>query len=85
MLARKFSRDPEELSRFALFLTDLAEVVQPRSRLRVLAGDPDNRILECATTGNADLIVTGARAMLKLHRYGITRIATLRDYLQLSL
>ncbi len=84
VLARKFSRDLEELARVAVFFSDHAEVVRPRSRLHILAGDPDNRVLECSATGKADLLVTGDRAMLKLRRYGVTRIITLRDYLQHS-
>jgi len=48
-LARKFSRDAEALSRTALLLTDLAELIQPKERVSVFDDDPDNRILECAT------------------------------------
>ena len=81
VLGRKFARDKEQLARTALFLTELAEVVQPRSRLRVLADDPDNRVLECAVAGRADLVVTGDRAMLRLGRYEGVEIITLRAFL----
>jgi putative PIN family toxin of toxin-antitoxin system len=83
VLGRKFSRDNEELARVALFLSDLAEHVEPRSRLHVLADEPDNRILECAVAGRADLIVTGDRAMLGLRTYESTRIIALRAFLDL--
>jgi putative PIN family toxin of toxin-antitoxin system len=81
VLARKFSRDPEELSRTAVFLTDLAEVVTPRRKLAVLADEPDNRILECAVAGKADIIVTGDRAMLDLKTYQRMPILSLRQFL----
>ena len=84
VLARKFSKDADELARVAVFLTDLAEVVRPRKKLRVLADEPDNRILECALTGNADAIVTGDGAMLKVKTFRGIRLISLRDYLDLE-
>jgi predicted nucleic acid-binding protein len=66
VLARKFARDAEELAHLAVFLEDLAEIVEPRRKISMLADEPDKRILECAVAGRAELIVTGDRAMLKL-------------------
>lgn len=48
ILARKFSRDAEELAHVAVFLSDLAISVKPRRRRQVVKDEPDNRILECA-------------------------------------
>lgn len=45
VLARKFGRDKEELSRVAVILSEMAEVVEPTIRLKVFRDDPDNRIL----------------------------------------
>ena len=81
VLAQKFSKGPEELSRTAVFLSELAELVVPRKKLAVLDDEPDNRILECAATGNADVIVTGDRAMLNLKKYQDVRILSLRQFL----
>lgn len=81
VLARKFARDAEALSRAALFVGSLGTTVKPERRLRVLADGPDNRILECALAGKADAIVTGDRAMLALAEYRGVRILSLRDYL----
>jgi putative PIN family toxin of toxin-antitoxin system len=80
VLARKFGRDTEELARIAVFLSELADVVQPRRRIEVLRDDTDNRILECAVTGHADVIVTGDRAMLKPANTKV-RIVSLREFL----
>lgn len=81
VLARKFAGNADELGRIAIFLTDLGEVVRPRSRIAILSDEADNRILECARTGRADLIVTGDRAMLALGRYRDVEIKSLRAYL----
>ena len=81
ILARKFSRDAEELAHVAVFLSDLAVFVKPRRRLHIVKDDPDNRILECALAARAEAIVTGDRALLALGEYGGVRIVSLREYL----
>jgi putative PIN family toxin of toxin-antitoxin system len=81
VLAQKFSKGSEELSRTAVFLSELGELVVPREKLAVLDDEPDNRILECAVTGHADVIVTGDRAMLNLKKYQEIRILSLRQFL----
>ncbi len=81
VLARKFARDPEELARIALFLSDLAELVEPSDSVSVLLDEPDNRILECALAAHADVIVTGDRAMLAAGEFEGIPIVSLKDYL----
>jgi uncharacterized protein len=81
VLAQKFSKGPEELSRTAVFLSELAELIVPRKKLAILEDEPDNRILECAATAHADVIVTGDRAMLDLKEYQDIRILSLRQFL----
>jgi putative PIN family toxin of toxin-antitoxin system len=55
----------------------VADIVVPASVLRVVIADPDDdRILECAVAGNADLIVSGDRHLTKLKDFkgiGIVR------------
>ena len=82
VLGRKFARDAEELAHVAVFLSELAVVVAPKRRLRVVKDEPDNRILECAVAGRAEVIVTGDKALLALKRYENIRVLTLRRYLE---
>ncbi len=81
ILAAKFSRDKEEISRLAVTLTAMAEWIEPNLRISALQDDPDNRILECAVSGRADMIVTGDKEMLRLRRYQDTEIVSLKAYL----
>ena len=81
VLARKFGRDKEELSRVAVILSEMAEVVEPTTRLKVFRDDPDNRILECAVAGKATAIVTGDKAMLALGEHAGVRLISLSPYL----
>ena len=82
ILARKFARDAEELAHVAVFLSELGVLVRPRRRLRVTRDEPDNRILECAVAGRADVIVTGDKALLAIGAYRNVRIISLREYLE---
>ena len=81
VLGRKFSRNKEELARAALFLSELTEHVSPCTQLSILGDEPDNRVLECATEGGAELIVTGDKAMLRLGRFQGVEILSLRAFL----
>ena len=81
VLARKFARDAEALSRVAVFVGEVSTLVKPARRVKVLRDDPDNRILECAAAAGAGAIVTGDRQMLALGEYAGVRILSLAQYL----
>ena len=81
VLSTKFSRDKEEISRVAVILSEIAEWVEPSEKIKVLNDDPDNRILECAVSGTADIIVTGDKELLRLRGYEKTKIISLKVYL----
>jgi putative PIN family toxin of toxin-antitoxin system len=82
LLSRKFGRDKEELARVAVYLSEIGQRVEPKKKINVLEDEADNRILECAIAGKADVIVTGDRAMLRLGKYEGVRIINLNHYLQ---
>jgi putative PIN family toxin of toxin-antitoxin system len=81
VMASKFSRDREELSRVAVVLQEMGTLVEPPHRLSVFRDEPDNRILECAVKGKAGVIVTGDKAMLAIGGTKGIRVITLADYL----
>jgi hypothetical protein len=80
VLSRKFARDREEVARTALFLAELGQLVTPTKHVHVLADEPDNRILECARAGHADVIVTGDAQMLLLGSWEGIEIVSLRQF-----
>ena len=81
LLARKFGHEREELARVAVFLSEVGVFVEPTVSLAVLADEPDNRILECALAADAQVIVTGDRAMLAQGEFQSIRIVSLAEYL----
>jgi putative PIN family toxin of toxin-antitoxin system len=83
VLSSKFGRDREGLSRIAVTLSELAELVKPARRIKLFKDEPDNRILECAIYGEADLLVTGDKEILQLREYKGVKIISLKGYLEL--
>lgn len=81
-LARKFGREREELARVAVFVAEIGDLITPSTRISILTDEADNRVLECAVAGGADLIVTGDKRMLELGQYGEIRIISLSEYLE---
>lgn len=68
--------DPD---RILALLTAIAEPVEPGERFAVVADEPDNRVLEAAVSGQADLIVTGDSDLLQLREFRGIRILTPRE------
>lgn len=83
VLSIKFHRDREAISHVAFYLSDLARMIKPTRKIRLFKDDPDNRILECAVSGRADVIVTGDKEILKLGEYEGIKIISLKDYLEM--
>jgi putative PIN family toxin of toxin-antitoxin system len=84
VLSTKFHRNREAISHVALYLSDLAQMVKPTKKIRILADEPDNRVLECALFGKADAVavVTGDKEMLKLKNFEGIKIMSLKEYLE---
>jgi putative PIN family toxin of toxin-antitoxin system len=84
VLQTKFDWEDERLAQVAGLLARIGESLATTKRIQLLKDDPDNRILECAVAGRADLIVTGDRELLLLGEFQGTRIISLRSYLDMK-
>ena len=84
VLAVKFSRDEDEISHIALFLSEIVKWTEPTETVDTLKDEPDNRILECAACGKAEVIVTGDKEMLRLGSFRDVKIISLKAYLELG-
>ena len=82
IMRKKFRRPSESVLELMAAFTENATRIAVLGRLAGICRDPkDDFILECAATGNADLIVTGDKDLLSLGSYGTTMILTPRQYL----
>ncbi len=82
VLSSKFSRDKEALSHVAVLLSELSELVKPIKKISIFKDDPDNRILECAAHGKADILVTGGKEILQVRNYKGIKIISLKEYIE---
>jgi uncharacterized protein len=83
ILMKKFAWERELVSDLIGFLGQIARVAAVPHGLKILADDPDNRILECAEEAEAQYIVTGDRHLLDLKKFETTQILALSDFLAL--
>jgi putative PIN family toxin of toxin-antitoxin system len=82
-LRAKFEMTMEDTAFLRARLETVGEIVEPGEVLKVIVDDPDdNRVLECAVKGKADLIVSGDRHLLKLGMYRGIKIVTVRQFME---
>lgn len=69
-LLSKFTWKDGEVSLYIETLKEISEIVSPSKKLDVISKDPDdNKILEAALEGRAELIVSIDQDLLKLKKY----------------
>ena len=69
-LLNKFSWSKERIDFFLRELMQISEVIETANNVTVVARDPDdNKILACALSGKADLIVTADQDLIKIKAF----------------
>jgi uncharacterized protein len=82
IMRRKFGvMEREVRAGMEIFLQNSRRVIVTGRLIGICRDPKDDFILECAQTGNADLIVTGDNDLLSLKRFGAAEILTPRQYL----
>ena len=65
VLSKKFGLSEPKLKELVYLVSSSSKLVYPEERLDVIQADPqDNRILECAVSGQASYIITGDKQHL---------------------
>ena len=80
-LQEKFGWEKQRIVQLIRAISDVAVVLKTTPCVKVLSDEPDNRILECASKAEAELLVTGDNHLLKLQRYGNCKIVKLSAFL----
>lgn len=82
-LREKFHWEDDQIRVAVKHVTKIAKVVKPEIRLKILADEPDNRVLECARHAGAEFIVTGDRHLLDLGSFEGIKIENITGFLGL--
>ena len=78
----KFKIESAEVDDFAALLLDKAEFVIPLETINTIAADPtDNKFLEAAAAGEANLIVSGDGHLLELETFRDIPVITAREFI----
>jgi putative PIN family toxin of toxin-antitoxin system len=82
VLRRKFGFSDAAAYQAETLLRRIGVVVEPQREIAIIREDPeDNRVLEAALAGNADVIVSGDRHLLALGEFGAVPIMSPRELL----
>ncbi len=74
-----------QTSELVELITLAAIVVEPTETVDIVRDPDDNRLIEAALAGDADVIVTGDQDLLTLRGVGQVRIVTPRAFLEVEL
>lgn len=67
LMRPKFGLTDEAVMELMVELQDLCDIVSPKERVTAVKDDPDdNRVLECASAANAQMIISGDAHLLAL-------------------
>ena len=81
----KFAFTEDEIDGFIGRLLPNAVLLNPSKRIHAVEADPDDdRIIECASEGKSDFIITGDKHLLQLGVYEGIRIITASEFLRLK-
>ena len=83
VLKDKFSNTEIEVTQMLEIITKAAVISIPAETIEIIENDPsDNRVLECASSGKAEVIVSGDKHLLKLKKFRDTFILSPREFLK---
>ena len=75
VLKRDFDYSEEEINNFISIIMQFSNIIEPNTIINIIQNDPeDNRILECAISANADIILSYDNHLLKLKEFNEIRI-----------
>ena len=83
ILRRKFGFSDAAVYQAETLLRRISTVVEPKQEVAIIKEDlADNRVLEAALAGDADVIVSGDHHLLRLPRFGERPIVSPRELLR---
>lgn len=80
----KFGFSKEQIKNVFKQILSISEIIVPKLKIRIIKEDPeDDKVLECASAGNVDYIVSGDRHLLNLKEYKNIKIIRTFEVLKL--
>lgn len=80
---KPFRLTKTEVNRVVKEILSFGTLIKPTSTISICQDDDDNRVLECAVSGNAEYIITGDPHLLKLKSYKNIKIVKPTEFLKI--
>jgi putative PIN family toxin of toxin-antitoxin system len=84
ILRTKFDQPERDILAALKQISRASTILRPARTVSVLEDLPDNRILECAVSAQADLVVTGDHHLLSLKEFEGIPLVRLADFLRMT-
>ena len=84
ILRTKFDQPERDIFAALKQISRAATILRPARTVSVLEDLPDNRILECAVSAQADLVVTSDHHLLALKEFEGIPLVRLADFLRMT-
>ena len=82
VITKKFQKLTYSIEPISKQIKKKFKIVKPKTTLRVVKDEPDNRVLEAAIEGDCKYIVTGDKELLRLKSYRGVKIVTSDQFLK---
>ncbi len=83
VLRVKFKYELSKLDLTEELILSICKLVEPKTRIKFIKADPDDdKIIECAYEGKADLIVSGDKHLLQLQEFKRIKIIKAREFIE---
>ncbi|MGQ9513789.1 MAG: putative toxin-antitoxin system toxin component, PIN family [Thermoproteota archaeon] len=80
----RFKLSNEEISSAVGYYQVILRVIEPKTAVNIVHEDPaDNKVLDCAISTNANVIITGDRHLLALQKIKNMKILSSTEFLKL--
>ena len=81
---QKFGYSKERVNEMKNFITRASQVVVPEEKFDIVKDDPaDNKIIDCAVTGNVNYIISGNKHLLNLEEFRKIKIVNGKKFLDI--
>lgn len=81
VINKKFPQLRQDFEHINKLIRRKLKIVKPKKVIKILKDDDDNRVLEAASQGRVDYIITGDRDLLELKKYENIKIVNADEFL----
>ena len=80
----KFHAGKDEIEYIIKAIEKISTIIIPQKQIKYGSRDKtDNKYIECGIAGNVDYIISGDVHLLEIKKYGVVKIVSAKEYLEI--